>query len=291
MEFGRGMISPDVLKKIRHIELHTKRILRGCLVGDYRTSRKGFGLEFEQLSDYQCGDDIRYVDWKSSARMNKMLIKEYRDEQNRTVFLLVDGSSSTAFGSTQNTKKEVIAEIASVLALAAVFGKDHVGMIIFTDEAELIIPPSGGLNHAHIIMQEVFNFQPRRKHGTCADVAFKHLARIKRQESLVFVISDFIDESLEHGLRSAAKKNDIVAIRCIDQFEQQLPTVGFIHCQDLEDGEDMVIDTSSLSKSSWYSQRINDQNHMFNKHGVDYLDVVPGKPFIEQILLFLRKRL
>jgi uncharacterized protein (DUF58 family) len=284
------MLSQSLLKKIRHIELHTKRILSGCLVGDYRTSHKGFGLEFEQLAEYQFGDDIRFIDWKSSARMNKMLIKEYRDEQNRTIFLLVDGSQSTAFGSSEMIKKDIITEIASILALAAVYGKDHVGLIVFTDEVELFIPPKGGFKHAHTIMQELFNFQPKSK-GTRLESALERLACLKKRNSLVFLISDFIDETWSKGLRITAKKHDIVAIRCIDQLEKKFPHIGFIQCQDLENGQDIVLDATSLACSSWQKTRLDDQNYLFNICKVDHIDVVSGKPFIEEVILFLRRRI
>ena len=282
------MLSQELLKKIRRVELHTKRILAGCLIGDYRTRTKGFGLEFEQLADYQFGDDIRFIDWKSSARMNKMLIKEYRDERNRTVFLLVDGSQSNWFGSTPQLKKEVIAEIASVLALAAVYNKDHVGMLLFTDKVEQTMPPKGGINHAHKIMQQLFSFEPRAEQ-TNLTAAFERLARIKRSDALVFVISDFIDETFTDTIRIVSKKHDLVAIRCLDQYERHLPSIGYVHCQDLETGQDVVIDTSQLA--SWYKQRYENQNKFFNKHNIDYLDVTPGKPFIEDIILFLRQRM
>jgi uncharacterized protein (DUF58 family) len=289
MVFGNKiMLSQELLKKIRRIELRTKRILNGYLIGDYRTRSKGFGLEFDQLADYQFGDDIRFVDWKSSARMNKMLIKEYHDERNRTIFLLIDGSQSNWFGSTSQLKNGIVAEIAGVLAFAAAYNKDHVGMLLFTDKIEQSLPPKKGIKHAHKIMQRLFSFEPIAEQ-TNLTIAFEQLARIKKSDALVFVVSDFIDEDFTKAIRIVSKKHDLVAIRCLDQYERNIPPIGYVHCQDIETGEDMTIDTKQLY--SWGKQRYEMQNNFFKKYKIDYLDVMPGKPFMEDIILFLRRRM
>ncbi|MEX0940891.1 MAG: DUF58 domain-containing protein [Candidatus Babeliales bacterium] len=281
------MLNKEQQKKIKRIQLQTKRLLTGHLVGDYRTNKKGFGLEFEQLGEYQFGDDIRFIDWKSSARTNKMLIKEYKEERNRTIIIIMDGSQSTWYGSNY-TKKERMQEIVSSLTLAAVHGKDHVGLIMVTDEVETYMAPKNSIKYGYQIIEKIFNFESKSK-KTKLQKAFEHVMRVQKSDALVFVVSDFIDEDIESKLPILAKKHDVVAIRCLDNYEKNIPQYGFIHCNDLETGEEIVLNMKNMSS---LQERITKQNNIFKKNRIDCLDIDVNKTsIIEDIIYFFNKRL
>ena len=283
------MVSPEVLKKIKRVELRTKRMLKGSLVGDYRSAQKGFGLEFEQLSEYQFGDDIRLIDWKSSARMNKLLLKEYREERNRTIMLLVDGSASQFYSSTNQQKFEQGAEVASVIALAGHYRKDYVGLIIVTDEVEMYIPPKGGRSHVHKIMEKLFTFKPKQK-GTNLSVGLKHLMNIKKSDTFSFLISDFIDKGYEKELAIVARRHDLVAIRTTDKLEEEFPRNVFVTCQDLETNQKLLINADSQLKT-FYKNYKNKMNALFKKYGIACFDLVAGTESIDSFITFLQKRI
>lgn len=282
------MLSPEVLKKIRHIQLKTRRVLSGSLVGDYRTAKKGFGFEFEQLAEYQFGDDIRFIDWKSSARMNKLLLKEYREERNRTIMLLVDGSLSHFFGSTDQLKHEQVAEIACVIALAAQNHKDLVGLIIVTDEVEVYIPPKSGKKHMHTIMETLFTFKPKARQ-TKLSVGMQKLMQVKRNDTLTFLISDFIDSNFEKDLRMIAKHHEIIAIRCRDAVERALPSIGFIECEDIESGETIMINTDDKRLKNILKQQENQLDKLLRMNKIKCLDIVPQQEYIQSLINFFLK--
>jgi uncharacterized protein (DUF58 family) len=285
------MISPEIRARIKHLEILTRRMVSGNLLGDYSVAQKGYGLEFEQLADYTPGDDIRYVDWKSSARMNKMLIKEYREERNRTILLAVDCSASTFFGSSAGIKYDLNAEIASVLALIASYGKDQVGLILFSDTIELFIPPLHTRAHVHSIIKTLFSLKPRIT-KTSLSALFEYLGRLRRKNSAVFVISDFIDYDFERAMACATKRTEIVAVRCTDRFEYVLPSIGLVMAQDSETGEQMLLDARSNKVTSSLLSRIYEsQNALFVKYGVDCLEINTGQPYISTMVRFFRQRL
>ncbi len=287
------MISPEIRKKIRHIQIYTRRLLSGSLVGDSRSALKGTGFEFDQIREYQLGDDIRFIDWKASARMNKVLVKQYIEERSRIVFLVVDVSRSSLFGSSDNSKQDVIAQIASVLALVSEYGKDHVGLILFSDEVELYIPPNRGSYHVHNIMQQMFSWQSKKK-STKITSAFKHLLQLKKKNAVVFLISDFIDEQLDEYLVQVSKMYDLVAVRCLDKNEKVLPAVGFLTVQDIETGDYIELDMRKKNNmvDTFLNQRVENQNKLLKKYGIDLLEVSPSKrDFICDVIRFFRKRM
>jgi uncharacterized protein (DUF58 family) len=283
------VISPDIKQKIRQIQLRTQRILHGSLVGDHRTAQKGFGLEFEQLAEYQFGDDIRFIDWKSSARTNKLLIKEYREEKKRTIMLIVDGSQSNFFGSTSQLKYNQIAEIASILALATHHHKDHVGLIMVTDVIEQYIPPRNSISHVNNIMEFLFSFNsPSRKTSLAAGL--KHLMKVKKNNTLVFLISDFIDEGFDQDLAIVSKNHDLVAIRCRDTFERQVPSIGIIECIDPETGEHIALSTNTKQLKIILEAYEKKLQGLLKKNMIPLLDIVPGNQYIDSLISFLIKR-
>lgn len=287
-------ISADILKKIKHIEIYTRRLLSGSLVGDSRSALKGTGLEFDQIREYQFGDDIRFIDWKASARMDKMLVKQYIEERSRTIYLAVDVSQSRQFSSSKIAKQDLFAQIASVLALVSQYGKDRVGLILFSDEVEKYIPPGCSLSHVRNIMELLFGYQPRKK-TTRVSAVLEHLLKLKKKDALVFLISDFIDEKLNDYLAQTASRYDLVAIRCLDDNEKHLPTVGFITIEDLETGQPIMLDMrkkSGTAIKTFLQKRIVDQDRLLKKYGVDVFDVKLTKhDFISDIVRFFRRRM
>jgi len=287
------MLQSDIIKRIREIEIHTKRLLSGQLVGDYSSAKKGSGFEFDQIREYQMGDDVRFIDWKGTARTGKLLFKQYIEERNRTVVIAVDISSSAFFSSARSLKADVMAEIAAVLALVSDYGKDHASLILFSDEVELVVPPSRGRKHIHYIMEKLFSVKTEKKQ-TKISSALRHIADMRIKNGILFLISDFIDADFKKSLRIVSKKMDVVAVRCLDENENVFPNVGFLTVDDIETGERILLDTRKRKNkniSRFLESRLADQSVMFKKSGVDCLDVCPGRPFIGDIVRFFRRRM
>lgn len=287
------MLSKEVLKKIRQVEIHTRRLLRGSLAGDSRSALKGSGFEFDQIREYQMGDDVRFIDWNSSARMNKLLVKQYIEERNRTVLVAVDVSASAFFSSSSVLKFDIFAQIAAVLTIVAAYGKDCVGLLLFSDEIELFIPPNRGAMHTHIILQKLFSYQPKNK-KTDINVVLKRLAQLRRRDAVVFLISDFIADSFEIYLPVVSRLYDLIAISCSDKYEQKIPSVGLLPLEDIETGEQLIIDTRKSNQSSvalFLDKRLKEQRLLFKKYGIDVVEIVHHKPFIGDIIRFFRRRM
>ncbi len=285
------MLSPDIVKQIRQIEIHTKRLLSGLLIGDFSSARKGSGFEFDQIRDYQMGDDVRFIDWKSTARSSKLLVKQYIEERDRTVIIVVDVSSSSLFSSAGESKFTSMSQVAAVLALVADYGKDHASLVLFSDEVELVIPPKTGRKHIHSIMKHLFSHR-LEKRKTDLSVVLKYLASIPSKDAVVFFVSDFIDSGYERFLQLAAKKYDFIALRCLDTNEQAFPQVGFLTIDDIETGKQFVLDTrDKAGVSTFLQQRATEQAALFKKCGIDYLEISPHKPFVGDIIRFFRRRM
>ncbi len=285
------MLSPAVLKKIRALEIYTRRLLSSSLVGDSRSALKGSGFEFDQIREYQLGDDVRFIDWNSSARMNKVLVKQYQEERSRTIIIAMDISSSGLFSSCDAMRADVFGQIASVLSLVANYGKDRVGLLLFSDRVDTYIPPQRGIAHVHTIMEKVMGTRPTQAQTRVAS-ALDHLASLKVRDALVFLISDFIDDGFEKQLRLVAKKYDVVAVSCLDCNERAMPSIGFISVADVETGQECMLDArSGDSISSLLHKRIADQDHIFKRCGVDHLAIELDKPFMADLVKFFRRRM
>lgn len=283
-------LSKEVLQKVRNIEIHTRRLLSGTLVGDYSSAKKGSGLEFNQIRDYQEGDDVRFIDWKSSARQGKLLIREYIEERNRAIILLVDGSASTFFGSSSELKSDFIAQVASVLALVADYGKDHVGLMLFSDEVQTVISPKQGRKHTHLIMEQLFMHRPAGK--TSFENAFHRLIQMNRKDAMVFLISDFIlSFGYEKLLRMVCKKYDTIAIRCLDKVERELPSVGLLPVIDPETGETGMIATNSVQANQILQGYYHESEYLLRRCGADILELELQKPFVGELVRFCRQRM
>ncbi len=285
------MLSADVLKKIRLLEIHTRRLLSGMRVGDYNTAQKGLGFEFDQIREYQEGDDIRFIDWNSSSRMNKLLVRQYLEERNRTILLLVDCSASTLFGSSSSLKSDLIAQIAGMLALVADYGKDSVGLLLCTDEVETYIPASKGRDHVYTIMKALFQ-APASNKKTSLKKGLQFLMEHHKKNSLVFIISDFIDEGYEKQLGIVAARHETIAIRCLDPLEKNVPSIGFITVKDPETNQEMLIDTRGMSAANeMLRERLEEQNKEFKKYNVDCLDVTTDRDLMADVVKFFRRRM
>lgn len=290
----KAFITDDVLRKIKQIEIHTRRLLRGTQIGDARSAQKGSGLDFDQIRDYQHGDDVRFIDWKSSARLDHVLVKQYIEERSRVVLLAVDVSGSSFFGSTNTLKHDIIAQITSVLALMTNTGKDLVGLILFAEDVELYIPPARGRAHVHSIMEHVFGYKPVKKTTRITSV-LKKLAQLKRRDAITFLISDFIDEEIETSYLSlVANLYECIALRCLDQRERELPSAGFIPVEDPETGETILLDMRSHKISGLkkhLDDRLEKQNQLFKKYGIPIVDLANNESFIGDLVRFFRRRM
>lgn len=288
-------LSKEVLQKVRTIEIHTRRLLSGTLIGDYSSSKKGSGLEFDQIRAYQEGDDVRFIDWKGTARQGgSLLIREYVEERSRTIMLVVDGSASTFFSSTDELKSEQFAQIASVLALVANAGKDHVGLILFSDEVQEVIPPKAGRQHVHRIMEQLFSHVPGSSSGaqTSLNGALQRLIQMNRKDAIVFVISDFIVQpGYEKVLRMVCKKYDTIAIRCLDQRERELPAVGLLPIVDPETGQEGFVQTGSKEFQYFLEDQYKETAFTLKKCGAQLLELEVQKPFVGELVRFSRQRM
>jgi len=287
------MISKDILKKIQQIQIHTRRLVNEAFVGEYHSVFKGRGMEFDEVREYQPGDEIRTIDWNVTARMGRPFIKRYVEERELTVMLLVDVSASGNFGSIKHLKNEVATEICAILAFSAIKNNDKVGMIMFTDKIEKFIPPKKGPKHVLRVIRELLCTQPTGK-GTNISVALEYLNKITHRRTISFVVSDFIANDYAHALRIANKRHDMIAITIVDPREQELPNVGFIELRDAESGEILLLDTAdSLARKEFgalNNRRRQEQSRLFRSMGVDEILINTNRQHVEPIVRFFRIR-
>jgi uncharacterized protein (DUF58 family) len=236
-------LSPELFQKIKSIQIRTQRLVNDAFAGEYESAFRGRGMEFEEVREYQPGDDIRHIDWNVTARMGLPFVKTYREERELTVMLMVDVSSSGAFGSGTKLKNEVAAEIAALLAYTAIKSNDRVGLIIFSDRIEHFIPPKKGRSHVWRVIRDILTFRtPRRR--TDLQQALEYMEKVLSGRVVVFVISDFLDEGYEDALRLSARRHDLTAVVVRDRREEELPRIGLIELEDAETGETILVDTS-----------------------------------------------
>lgn len=287
------MISKDILKKIQQIQIHTRRLVNEAFVGEYHSVFKGRGMEFDEVREYQPGDEIRTIDWNVTARMGHPFIKRYVEERELTVMLLVDVSASGNFGSVKHLKNEVATEICAILAFSAIKNNDKVGMIMFTDKIEKFIPPKKGPKHVLRVIRELLCSQPTGK-GTNISVALEYLNKITHRRTISFVVSDFIANDYAHALRIANKRHDMIAITIVDPREQELPNVGFVELRDAESGEILLLDTAdSLARKEFgalNNRRRQEQSRLFRSMGVDEILINTNRHYVEPIVRFFRIR-
>jgi uncharacterized protein (DUF58 family) len=287
------MITREIVKKLRKIEIHTARLANDQLAGSYHSVFKGRGMAFSEVRQYQPGDDVRFIDWNVSARMNDTYVKVFTEEREMTVMLLVDLSASEMFGSVAQSKQETAAEVAALLAFSAIKNNDRVGLILFTDRIERFVPPKKGKGHVMRVVTEILSAKPNHK-GTDVRAALELLGHVQKRKCVAFLISDFIAAGYEHALRVAAARHDLIALQITDPHEETLPDVGLLLAQDLESGEIVEVDTSSKRVREAYAVRIarkrGEREQLFRKLDLDHLTIYTHKPYVRPIAELFRLR-
>jgi uncharacterized protein (DUF58 family) len=287
------MIPSEVMSTIRRIQIKTSRMVNNILAGQYESVFKGQGMEFKEVREYVAGDDIRNIDWNVTARSGEPHVKLLAEERELTVMLLVDASGSGRFGSVSRFKNELAAELCAVLAFSAIKNNDKVGLIIFTDEVELFIPPKKGRQHVLRVIREVLYFEPKRT-GTDIPGALHYMNRVIKRKAVSFIVSDFMEDDYEIPLRIANKRHDVIAIAVTDPREEYLPDVGLISVRDTETGRETLINTSSDSVRKQYTvaamERTARRDEIFRRTGVDAMHVRTDRSYIEEIYRFFRMR-
>ena len=287
------METTELLKKVRKIEIKTRRLSNHIFSGEYHSHFKGRGMTFSEVRKYQFGDDIRDIDWNVTAKLNEPHIKIFEEERELTMMLLVDVSKSESFGTRMQQKRDLITELCAVLAFSAIQNNDKVGVVFFTDQIELFIPPKKGKSHILRIIRELIEFKPKGT-GTNISEAFKFLSSVIKKRSIVFTLSDFQDEAYDKNLKIASSKHDLTAIRIIDPAEEQLPDIGLVQLQNPETGTLEWVDTSSSIVRATYEKDY--QNFVANfksyctHSGTDYLDLRVDRSYTKQLLEFFKRR-
>ncbi len=287
------MIPPEVFKKIRRLQIRTSHRVDELLAGSWHSAFKGRGIEFEEVRPYQVGDDVRAIDWNVTARNNQPFVKLFREEREMAVRLLVDLSRSQWFGTRQQSKRELVAELGATLAMSAIRNNDKVGLTLFTSEVEKHIPPRKGSRHILRIIRELLYCEPVGT-GTDLSAAIEHLNRTSKRRSVVFLISDFQDRGFENRLKIARKKHDIIPVVVDDPREQQLPDVGLVRLQDSETGEVVVVDTSSRRNRKQFQELAQQQQQQrdaaFRRMQLHPVRLTTGEDFVEPLRKYFQQR-
>ncbi len=287
------MIPRELIKKIRRIEIRTSRMVNDVLAGEYHSVFKGRGMEFEEVREYQIGDDVRSIDWNVTARMLHPYIKRYREERELTVMLAVDVSSSGAFGTAEQMKADLGVELSAVLAFSAIKNNDRVGLIEFTDRIEKFIPPKKGKKHVLRLIRELLYTRPEGG-KTDLRMALEFLGKVLLRKSVVFVISDFLGENYHDPLKIINQKHDLITISVVDPRELELPPVGFLELQDAETGEIVIIDTyDPILRERFARQNALTQDELersFRRLQIDHIPVRTDQPYIDPLIQFFKRR-
>ena len=287
------MLPREIFKNIRRIEIRTRKIVNNLFSGEYQSVFKGQGMEFDEVREYQFGDDVRLIDWNVTARMGSPYIKKFCEERELTVMLVVDASASGEFGTFEQMKGEIAVEICALLAFSAIKNNDRVGLLIFTDRIEKFVPPKKGRSHVLRVIRELLYFRPEGR-GTDIANALDYMNKVIRRRSVVFVISDFLAEGWERPLQVANKKHDTVAIALSDPREKSLPDVGLIELEDAETGEVLLLDTSSPELRKEFAKEARKaslrREKIFKLRDVDFIEIGTGKSYVDPLVQFFRRR-
>jgi len=287
------LTSQEILKKVRRIEIRTNRLVTDVFGGEYHSVFKGQGMEFQEVREYVPGDDVRSIDWNVTARGGELFVKKFTEERELTVLLLVDVSASQRFGGTARFKSDLAAEIAAVLAFAAIRNNDRVGLVLFTDAVELYVPPRKGTSHVLRVIREVLSFPPRSR-GTRLTAALEFLDRVAHRRAVAFLISDFVDEGFERALRVTARQHDLVSVVTGDRREREWPAAGLVDWTAAETGERRLVDTSSPEVrralgEAWALRRAR-LLETLKACRSDAVEVFAGEPYERQLIRFFQMR-
>lgn len=287
------MIPKETLKKVRRIEIRTKRLVNDLFSGEYHSTFKGQGMEFEEVREYMPGDDIRLIDWNVTARTGFPHVKKFREERELSVVLLVDASSSGRFGTHERFKSETAAELCALLAFSAIKNNDKVGLIIFTDTIEKFVPPQKGRGHVLRLIREILAFQPQGI-GTNIAGALEYLSRVIKRKSVVFLVSDFLSNGYQKPLRIANNKHDIIAMKITDPRESEFEDVGLLELEDVETGEVFMVDTGSKEfRKEFVARAIEDLTNLtrdFRLINMDFINIRTDRSYIVPLINFFKMR-
>jgi len=286
-------ISVELMQKIRAIQIKTSHMVTELMAGEYVSAFKGRGMEFNAVREYTPGDDVRLIDWNVTARMDQPFIKEYIEERELNVMLMVDVSSSGEFGSTGKFKNEISAEVASILAFAAIRNNDKIGLIVFSNKIEHYIPPKKGKAHVWNIIRTILNYQPEGR-LTDLNIPLEYLLKIQKRKCIAFLISDFQATNYETNVKLASQKHDLVAISISDPREKDLPKIGLINLRDSESGETLLIDTDNREMTklltSYEREKRGKFKKLFRSIGVDTIEIDTDGSLVEPIIRYFKIR-
>ncbi|MBO0330765.1 DUF58 domain-containing protein [[Muricauda] lutisoli] len=287
------MDTKELLKKVRKIEIKTRRLSDHIFGGEYHSTFKGRGMTFSEVRQYQFGDDVRSIDWNVTARYNEPYVKVFEEERELTMMLMVDVSGSELFGTSNQFKKEIITEISATLAFSALQNNDKVGVILFSDEVELFIPPKKGKSHVLRIIRELLEFHPKSSETNLAE-ALKFLTNVMKKKAIVFVLSDFIADDYDNTLRIVGNKHDVTGIRVYDEREETIPNLGMVQMQDAETGEIQLVNTQSkqvrLAYGEYYQEKVAYFTNSFNKSGCGVINCRADESYVKKLLGYFKRR-
>ena len=287
------MDTTELLKKVRHIEIKTKGLTNQIFAGEYHSAFKGLGMSFSEVRSYQFGDDVRNIDWNVTARYNETYIKVFEEERELTMMLMVDISGSEFFGTQEQFKKDTVTEIAATLAFSAIQNNDKVGLILFSDNVELYIPPKKGKSHVLRIIRELIEFKPKSK-KTNIDEALKFLSNIMKKKAIVFMLSDFMDDNYERTIKIVGKKHDLTGIRVYDKHDEEIPNLGMVPMLDAETGNVELINTASKAVRTSYKAnalRLSDYfTSTFKRSGAGTINTRIDESYVKKLLGYFKHK-
>ncbi len=286
------MIPTEVLRHVRRIQIYTRAIVQDVFAGQYHSAFKGLGMEFEEVREYQPGDDVRTIDWNVTARTGRPFVKRYREERELTVVLAVDVSGSQEFGSSQ-LKSELVAQLGATLALSAIQNNDKVALMLFTDRVERFVPARKGTRHVLRVIRELLYHEPAGR-GTDITPALEYLSRVLTRRSVVFLISDFLAPDFSSALHIVRHRHDLIPVWVRDEREQRLPAVRFVELEDAETGERVVVDTHARAFRRAFERQARERaerlRQTFGRAGLDMIEVCTGASFVDPLVRFFRQR-
>lgn len=287
------MDTRELLKKVRKIEIKTRRLSNHVFGGEYHSTFKGRGMTFSEVRSYQFGDDVRSIDWNVTARYNEPFVKVFEEERELTMMLVVDVSGSELFGTGEQIKKEIIIEIAATLAFSATQNNDKIGLLLFSDKMELFIPPKKGRSHVLRIIRELIEFEPTGNKTDLSE-AMKYATNVIKKKAIVFVLSDFIDDNYQHTLKILSGKHDVTGIRVYDEREQEIPNLGLVQMLDRESGELMMVNTGSKSVRRSYAEYFRDREdyfkESFTRSGAGSFSTRVDESYVKKLLGYFKTR-
>ena len=286
------MFPAEVLKKVRRIQIVTSAMVNDLFAGQYHSAFKGLGIEFEEVREYLPGDDVRTIDWNVTARTGRPFVKRFREERELTVVLLVDVSASQDFGTREQLKSELVAELGATLAFSAIQNNDKVGMILFTDRIERFVPADKGTRHVLRVVRELLYHQPEGRR-TDVGLALEYLDRVLTRRAVVFVISDFQTPDFSRAMKRVRRRHDVIPVLIRDERESRLPSVRYVELYDPETGEQLLVDTTSRALRDRFGHLAADRRERllaeFRKLGIDVVDVETGVSFVDPLRRFYRQ--